>query len=93
MSTRRKFTKEFKEDAVKFYRSSGKTQIEVGEDLGINPNLIGRWDKEFDSKYAFPGKGNPRDKEVFELKKEISNLKEERDILKKAVAIFSDRKK
>ncbi|MCK5368627.1 MAG: transposase [Cyclobacteriaceae bacterium] len=92
MSSRRKFNKEFKEDAVKFYRTSGKTQKEVAEDLGISSNLIGRWNKEYDSEYSFPGEGNPRDKEIFELKKQVATLKEERDILKKAMAIFSDRK-
>lgn len=93
MPSRRKFTKEFKEDAVNFYRTSGKTQKEVADDLGINSNLIGKWDREFDEENSFPGKGSPRDKELFELKKQVKNLTEERDILKKAMAIFSVRPK
>ena len=38
---------------------------------------------------SFPGKGNPRDEELFKLKRELADTKEERDILKKALAIFS----
>ena len=52
---------------------------------------MSRWKKEIadETKKAFTGKGNPRDEEVARLKKEITDLRMERDILKKAMAIFS----
>jgi transposase len=86
---RRKFTKEFKKDAVELYRASNTTLKEIAESLGIHENVLSRWNLEYDKKNAFPGNGNPKDKEIYELKKEIRDLKEEREILKKAVAIFS----
>lgn len=86
---KRSFTKEFKEDAVKLLRSSGRPCKHVARDLGISEGSLRTWNKKFDEDNPFPGKGNPRDKEILELRKEISILKEERDILKKAMAIFS----
>ena len=54
-------------------------------------NLLCRWKREFDTheEKAFPGQGNPVEAELAQLKRELSDVKEERDILKKAVAIFS----
>lgn len=89
MKKRKNYSKEFKEDAVKFLRSSGKPCTHVAKDLGISETALRKWNTQFDMDNPFPGKGNPRDKEIYELKKEIKNLKEERDILKKAMAIFS----
>ena len=89
---KKQYTKEFKADSVKLLRSSGKTVTELAEELGIERSILARWNREFDKKNAFPGNGNPRDKELFELKREIAVLKEERDILKKAMAIFSQQK-
>jgi transposase len=89
MRKRKTYTKEFKEDAVKLLRSSGKPCTHVAKDLGISETALRKWNAKFDEDNPFPGKGNPRDKEIYELKKEIKNLKEEREILKKAMAIFS----
>lgn len=91
MSTRRKYDKQFKIDAVNMLNSGEKTASEVARNLGIRPDLISRWKREFEQqdKKAFTGQGNPRDEEIARLKKELADAKMERDILKKAMAIFS----
>ena len=88
---RRRFTKEFKEQAVKLLETRQKGARELEEELGIAPGEIYRWRKELriDGKKAFPGNGNLRDEELARLRKENAYLREERDILRKAVAIFS----
>ena len=53
------------------------------------PRFIGHTDFLKGKEKAFPGKGNPRDEEMMRLKKEYANMKLERDILKKALAVFS----
>ncbi len=93
MTSRKKYTKEFKTDAVNLYRASGKSMKEIAEELGIAENMLWRWHKEIESENAFPGNGNPQDKELFDLKKENAILREEREILKKAIAIFSGKQK
>ncbi len=96
MKTRRTYDRQFKIDAVKLLNESGKTATVIADNLGINRDLLSRWKREFadESKKAFTGKGNPRDEEVAQLKKENAELRMERDILKKATAIFArpDRK-
>ena len=88
---RRKFTKEFKIEAVQLLEHSGKTGVEIAKDLGINSNVIYRWLKEMGEKNirVFPGNGNARDEELIRLRGELAVVKEEREILRKAVAIFS----
>ncbi len=91
MSNRRTYDRQFKIDTVKLLKESGKTATEIADNLGIRRDLLSRWSKEFanESKKSFTGKGNPRDEEVARLKKENADLRMERDILKKAMAIFS----
>ena len=91
MNTRRKYDKQFKIDAVELLKNSDKTIAEIAHDLGIRYDLLSRWNREFetDNKQAFTGNGNPRDEDLAKLKKELANVQEERDILKKALAIFS----
>jgi transposase len=88
---RRRFTKEFKEQAVRLLETRQKSAQQLEEELGICPGDIYRWRKELqiDGKKAFPGNGNLRDEEIARLRKELANVQEERDILRKAVAIFS----
>ena len=91
---RRNYSREFKEDAVRLLESSGKTGREIEEDFGVGRGLIYRWRRELQEEQeagigAFPGKGNPRDEELAQLRKEGPELREERDVLRKAVAIFS----
>lgn len=92
---RRRFTKEFKEQAVELMSSSDKSVAEIAEELGVRTDQLYRWKRslETDSSQAFRGNGKARYDELAEARKEIARLKEERDILRKAVAIFSDRKR
>ena len=95
MTQRRRFSKQFKMDAVNLLETSGKTATAVAEDLGIPKDALSRWRRELndETKEAFTGQGNPRDEEIARMKKEIAELKMERDILKKAMAIFSKTEK
>ena len=90
---RRKYDKEFKVQAVKLLLESGKTTNEIADDLGINSGNLSRWKREYreDAENAFRGKGRlkPDDEKLRRLKKENDDLKQEREILKKALAIFS----
>jgi transposase len=91
MSTRRKYDRQFKTDAVELWENSGKSMAEVARELGIAPNRLYRWKDQLrtDPAKAFPGNGVARDEEMERLRKEHAEMKMERDILKKALAIFS----
>ena len=73
---------------------TGNTQARIECDLGLSQRIISRWKRQLksDGEYAFPGKGSfkPKDQESRDLKLEIQRLRQEHDILKKAVAIFSE---
>jgi len=91
---RRVYDKEFKLMAVNLCLS-GKSAKEVGMDLGIDPHMLNRWKREH-AKYGentFSGNGKPlltdSEKEIYRLKIELREMQIERDILKKAVSIFS----
>ena len=91
---RRTYTKEFKESAIGLYENSGKTAKEVADGLGINPENLCRWLRESTAAEgtgikAFPGRGNPRDEEMAQLRKENADLREANEILKKAMAFFA----
>lgn len=92
---RRRYDAEFKRDAIDLANEPGKTDAEVERSLGIPHGLIYRWRKQQKEKgeLAFPGLGNesltPEEREIKELKKQLKNVTVERDILKKAVGIFS----
>jgi transposase len=91
--SRRKYDREFKLEAVRLITQGGRSVVEVARDLGIHENLLYNWRRKYldDTAHAFPGKGHlkPADEEMRRLKKELLDIKEERDILKKALAIFS----
>jgi transposase len=90
----KRYDKEFKIEAVRLASETGNTQTQIQRDLGIGQGMISRWKRELklDEQHAFPGKGNlkPQDEEFRNLKREVEKLRRERDILKKAVAIFSE---
>ena len=90
----KRFDKEFKIEAVRLASEPGNTQSKIERDLGISQGIISRWKRERrkDGDQAFPGKGRlkPDDDEMRRLKRENERLRTERDILKKAVAIFSE---
>lgn len=88
---RRQYTREFKQEAVTLTNQPGSTIAQVARDLGIGRSMLGRWRRQLagEGEKAFPGKGNPRDEEIARLKKELQQARMERDILKKAVGIFT----
>lgn len=87
------YSREFKEDAVKLITDKGIAVSTVAIDLGIHENTLYKWMRLYkaDPVDAFPGKGRlkPQDEEFRRLQRENEILKEEREILKKALAIFS----
>jgi transposase len=94
--SRRHFDQQFKVDAVRLVNESGRPIAEIATELGVNRNQLDRWKRQLSKKpalIAFPGNGNlSADKrELDELRKELARTKEERDILKKAMAVFSRR--
>jgi transposase len=89
----RTFTREFKLEAVQLAQKSGKSQTQIARDLGIADSTLHHWCKEFAEAgtLAFPGSGHQtaEAEEVRRLKRELEVTRQERDILKKALAIFS----
>ncbi|MDE2501157.1 MAG: transposase [Alphaproteobacteria bacterium] len=90
---RRKFTREFKLEAVKLITDRGVKVAQASRDLGVHQTVLRNWVKAFgdDPAQAFPGHGkqSPEQAEITRLKREVSKLKAERDILKKAAAYFA----
>jgi transposase len=90
---RRKFTREFKLEAVKLVRDRGVAFKKAALDLGVHENVLRKWvkDSAADPQHAFPGQGQmkPEQLEIERLRKEVIKLKAERDILKKAAAYFA----
>jgi transposase len=90
---RRRFTREFKLEAVLQVLREDRTQKQVAEELGLNPNLLGRWVKQHraDPPQSFPGNGNlkARDKEVEDLRRQVARLKGELSFLKKISGYFA----
>ncbi len=97
VSRRKSFTREFKIETVKLVTDSDLTVVKVAEDLGIHPNTLYKWVRQFgdNPEEAFPGKGKQTSEaeQLRLLKREVQRLRMERDILKKAMAIFSQEKK
>jgi len=91
MSKRRKYSPEFKREAVALTRQPGVSCRQIVLEIGINPNMLTRWKREADeaSGKAFGGSGTPRDQEIAELKRELARLKKERDFLREAATFFA----
>jgi transposase len=90
---RRKYAREFKLEAVNMVKERRVSIVQAARDLDLNNNVLRRWLKELgaDPKHAFPGVGQmkPEQLEIDRLRKEVTRLKAERDILKKAAAYFA----
>src|SRR5438874_7753581 len=84
---RRKFTREFKLEAVRLIKERGVSYVQASQDLGVHVSQLRDWVKKFadDPQHAFPGHGQvkPEQLEIARLKREVTKLKAERDILKK----------
>ncbi len=92
--TRRQYTREFKMEAVELLINGNRKAVEVARHLGIRVELLYRWKNEYmsDRAEAFPGMGHladPEEERMRKLERELASVTEERDILKKALAIFS----
>lgn len=94
--TRQTFTKEFKQEAVQLSYDSDSSIAQVAQNLGIRPALLYRWRMEArqEGSDAFPGKGKvkPREEEMHRLRRELEQVRMERDILKKALSVFAQLK-
>ena len=96
-SNRRQFDAEFKREALRLCEEPGRTMASVARDLGISETNLWRWRKKLSEsgKSAFPGTGHvsAEEEELRRLRRELNDVTEERDILKKALAVFSRRPK
>jgi transposase-like protein len=94
MAERRKYTAEFKRNALELLENRGeRTAGEIAAELGVRENRLYKWRREAEKARAegtkaFPGNGNPRDEELARLRKENRQLREANAILKKAAAIL-----
>ena len=95
MPKRRKYSAEFKREAVAMANQPGVTRTQIGRELGVSPNMITRWARELgeSGSKAFGGQGKARDEEMAVLKRELGRVKKERDFLREAATFFArDRK-
>ena len=87
------YTREFKVEAVQLVKSSGKPMSQVARELGISDSALYHWSKQLadQGEQAFPGSGHQtaQEEEIRRLKQELEVTRQERDILKKVVSIFS----
>ena len=91
---RKQYSSEFKREAVRLVTEGGLSIAQAARDLGLDDNMVSRWKKEAEQaeqngQRAFPGQGHPQDEELARLRRENEVLRQEREILKKAISIFS----
>jgi transposase len=91
----RRYSPEFKRHALKRASEDGMTDIGVCDDLGISPRQLRRWRDQYKllGDEAFPGQGKSRDEELSKLKRELANVKQERDFLRDAAVFFAKESK
>jgi transposase len=96
MARRKRYSEEFKRQALRRADEPGVTDALVCEELGISTRQLRRWRdavSEHGEQAAFPGHGKSRDEEVTRLKRELTKVKEERDFLKEAARYFAKESK
>lgn len=95
MTTRKTYTREFKVETLRLVETSGKPVAVIERELGLSQGLIHHWRRELagKDKQAFPGKGRLSEdaERVRQLERENAILRQERDILKKAISVFSQK--
>ena len=93
MGARKHFTPEFKREAVQLLEGGSRPASELARELGVRRNQLYKWQREFHARgtSAFPGSGARKERttEIARLKRELAQVSEERDILKKAAAYFA----
>jgi transposase len=91
MGARRKFSAEYKREAVVMLDAPGVTVSQVAAELGIGANVLGRWRRELrrQPQQAFVGNGRSRDEELSQLRRELARVTKERDFLRAAAAFFA----
>ena len=94
---RRKYCRDFKYETVRLAEESDESAAALARQFGIHPNLIYRWRKQLgeEGEEAFPGHGKlkPSDEGVMRLRRELERIRQERDILKKALVFFAEESK
>jgi transposase len=94
MAGRKRYSREFKVEAVRLVRERGVSMAQAARDLDVHVNVLRSWVREHraDPVEAFPGHGQqgPEKAEITQLRREVARLKVERDILKKAAAYFAN---
>jgi len=92
---RKKYSKQFKLDSLELYEKGEKSMSQVERELGITAGLLGKWREELQQAKgpgeAFPGNGNLPDSEarIRQLERENAQLRQEKEILKKVLGIYS----
>ena len=97
---RRQYTQEFKLEAVRLVAAGGKPLNQVARELGVRPDMLRQWRRQAEARAGqgpaaprdvFPGSGKltSQDEELRRLRREVAQLREEREILKKAAAFFA----
>lgn len=91
MSKRRKYSAEFKREAVQFTAMPGASLRQVARDLGLNEGMLGRWKRALKvrGERAFIEQGHAHDQELMRLRRELAKVKQERDFLAEAAAFFA----
>ena len=91
----KRYSSEFKREAILRASEEGMTDKAVCDELGISTRQFRRWRDELAllGKEAFPGSGVSRDQELTALKRELAQVKQERDFLREAAAYFAKRSK
>ncbi len=90
LNKRKRYTKEFKKEAVQLWQASDKSAAEIEADLGISSGLLYQWKSDMRKQARAEADGSAAEAaEIRRLKRELALVRQERDILKKAVTIFS----
>jgi len=91
MVQRRRFSAEYKREAVAMLDAPGVSVSQIAAELGIGATVLGRWRREVrqESAQAFVGQGRPRDENLALLRRELARVTKERDFLREAAACFA----
>lgn len=94
MAKRKRYSEEFKREAVNLTHQPNATVSQVARDIGVGTGQLFRWRRELTGKgKAFPGSGVARDEELLALRRELAKVKRERDFLRDAAAFFASESK